>query len=142
MTNIILPLLDPLEHTDKAGRLYYKCPTLDETNSGDPDNGELREPCPKAEANLVSSLDKDGLHRPVIDLDYPHKYIPSTTDGHGHLYLDLQITWEVYEKLLIALEEARIIQPGFLKRSQERKATFVRPEWVTKPTKPLTKACE
>jgi hypothetical protein len=49
--------------------------------------GNLRFVAPR-EGNLVSSMVQPGFHRPVLDLDIPHMYVPSSTPGHGHLYLN------------------------------------------------------
>ncbi len=40
------------------------------------------------DANVVSShLVGSHKHAPILDLDFPHVYVPSTTDGHAHLTL-------------------------------------------------------
>lgn len=85
-----------------------------------------------ADANLISSLTEDGLHAPVLDLDLPHTYVPSSTPGHGHLYLDVEIPWDQYVALLAVLHDAGIIQTGFFYWSLRRQATFVRTPDVSK----------
>ena len=86
----------------------------------------------KEQANLVGSLCGDGLHRPVIDIDFPCRLVPSSTEGHFHLYVELSMHWEQYERLLVALAQAGIISAFYLKAAQIRGQTFVRPEWVKK----------
>lgn len=39
--------------------------------------------------NLVSSITDDGKQMPILDMDFPHKIIRSTTIGHSHLYIDV-----------------------------------------------------
>ena len=92
------------------------------------------------DANVVSShfggVNSD-LHRPVLDIDFPCAAIPSTTPGHYHLYLDKAISWETYEKLLVALAEAGIIEQGYANVSIERCHTAVRVPWIKKGTDTL-----
>src|SRR3989344_4402534 len=83
-------------------------------------------------ANLVSSLTENGLHAPVLDLDVPAYLIPSSTPGHSHLYIDVEIPWSVYRKLLRALARAGIIEDYFYKGALDREQTMVRPPWVKK----------
>jgi len=124
---------------DEAGRGYWRCPELDKRgDSAAPENipdTEQRDPAMKDEANLVSSLCFDGQHRPVLDFDIPARYVPSTTPGHGHLYIDVPMSWEKYEAVLIALRDAGVLETGYVGAACRRKATFVRPEWVKKESK-------
>lgn len=80
------------------------------------------------EAELVTSqslLDKD-MHYPVIDIDFMCHLEPSSTEGHFHFYINKQIPWDKYEKLLKVLAECEIIEPGYCGASTERKFTSVR----------------
>lgn len=86
----------------------------------------------ECEANVVSSEAEDGLHYPVIDIDFPAYVVPSSTPGHVHLYIEKGLPWAVYSKLLIALADAHIIQEGYLNACLQRHMTFVRLPWVTK----------
>ena len=85
------------------------------------------------DANLESSLNEDGTHSIVLDLDYDHEYRPSTTPGHGHLVIPAHLTWDQYKDLLDALYAAGVIQYGFYWSALRRGATFVRRAGVTKP---------
>lgn len=87
-------------------------------------------------ANLITSR-VDGFedkHRPVIDLDLPAKLIPSTTPGHFHLYIDKDMTWSEYDRLLSVMVEVGLVEPGYVEVSRERGYTGVRLPWVRKPT--------
>lgn len=95
------------------------------------ERGEVRTPIDQ-EANLVSSLTESGLHAPVLDLDVPAYLVPSTTPGHSHLYIDVEMPWPVYRRLLRALAAAGIIEEDFYKGSLDRGQTMVRPPWVRK----------
>ena len=76
-------------------------------------------------AILVSSLCEDGNHAPVLDIDFEAQLIPSSTQGHFHLYLDKKMSWHKYKQLLEALYEAGIIQRGYYESSLERGQTMV-----------------
>lgn len=101
-------------------------------DSNDPFFPEEREVVHVDAADVVSSETAHGHHFPVLDLDIPHHYEPSTTPGHGHLYLDVPLSWPDYRRLLLALEAAGILEPGYVGASIDRKATFVRLPWVKK----------
>lgn len=124
---------------DSVGRGYWRLDDLDRRKGSMSDHeaavidNEKRELATKDDANLLSSLCLSGFHRPVLDIDIPARYVPSSTEGHGHLYIDKALTWEQYEKLLTVLGEVGILEPGYVGAAIRRKATFVRPEWVKKP---------
>lgn len=103
----------------------YVAPSKDDS---DPE----RKRAPYEAANLVSSLTERGLHAPVLDLDFPARLVPSSTPGHFHLYLDVEMAWEVYEKLLGALAEAGVLESGYVHAMLGRGATYVRREGVLK----------
>lgn len=98
---------------------------------------EDRVRCSKEEANLVGSLCDDGLHRPVLDLDFPCRLVPSSTEGHFHLYLEVALETEPYLRLVRALAEAKVVSAFYAKAAEVRRQTFVRPEWVKKEPKEL-----
>ncbi len=60
------------------------------------------------------------LHRPVLDLDVPHRYVPSTTPGHAHLLIDAPMAWTVYAQMLRALAVGGVIQRGFALSAGQR----------------------
>lgn len=127
-----------MSDTDEFGRKFYFCEDLDRSVDSKSDTNawfKEQETADKDHANLVSSICADGMHRPVLDFDFPCRLIPSTTPGNGHLYIDKPMTWEAFEALLTALRDAGLLQPGFVKNSIKRKATFVRPPWIKKQPK-------
>ena len=87
-------------------------------------------------ANVISSvLYDDGdtkIHLPLIDLDIEHFYVGSSTEGHGHLYINKQLTHEQYGKLLYALREAELIGEGIIKQYERDGGTTLRIPGVTK----------
>lgn len=92
------------------------------------------------QANLVSSnVDgKEGMHMPCLDLDIPHEYIPSSTEGHGHLYLNVEVPEDKYFALLDLLEECKILEPGYVRASKAKGGTYLRPPGVKKKAKRKT----
>jgi hypothetical protein len=78
------------------------------------------------EPNLVSSRLENGKHAPAIDLDVPHEYVPSSTLGHGHLYINVELPWWKYRVLLWALKLCGIIEKGFYNSSVKRKQSMLR----------------
>lgn len=89
--------------------------------------------------SLVEYHDRNpdlGMHRPILDIDFPAQLIPSSTPGHFHLYLDKPMPWRTYAKLLRALAEAEIIEPGYARASEARKYTAVRLPWISKEDTP------
>lgn len=89
-----------------------------------------------ADAHIVLSEDPAaGLHRPVLDIDFPAALIPSSTPGHFHLYLDKPMGLATYEELLVALAAAGIIEDGYANVSLARGYTSARLPWVRKEAK-------
>lgn len=86
------------------------------------------------EAQVVTSQFNNplGLHRPILDIDFPAKLIESSTPGHYHLYLDKKLTWEQYERLINVLADVGIIEDGYRNASLDRGFTSVRLPWVKK----------
>lgn len=76
--------------------------------------------------NLISSRTDDGRHMPVLDLDVPARLVPSSTEGHTHLYLDVPMSRWRWTALMVALRLAGVIETGFLVWSLRRGGNFVR----------------
>ena len=93
---------------------------------------EKREQVSEERANVVSSLTTDGRHMPALDIDVPAHFLPSSTPGHGHLYIDVPMSWWRYRMLLRQLYKAGIIEKGFYDLAMSRRQTFVRRQGVTK----------
>lgn len=81
----------------------------------------------------------EGLHSPVLDIDIPAYLVPSSTNGHSHLYFDHLMTWRQYKRLLKALAKAGIVEKGYVKASIRRKHTAVRVPWLKKKPSPIAK---
>lgn len=123
------------------------------------------EPCELADANVITSLTLhegqefgERLHAPVIDVDLPEQqfwlkvlgsnglhglagmccvWVPSTTEGHGHLYVDELMSEAAMWFLLTALETHGLVEEGFVSASKMRGHTSVRLPWVKKEPAPV-----
>jgi len=91
------------------------------------------------EANLISSLTDEGTHMPIIDLDFPHHFEQSTTSGHSHLYIDVEMSRLRLFVLLWALYFAGVIELGHFVWTLRRGASFVRIPGVQKTKEENTK---
>lgn len=127
-----------LPHYQTQGRKAFKCPNLERFEPYNAHTGD-RNIQPETfqvsimEANLISSELESGLHKPVFDVDFPIRAVPSTTPGHFHLYLDgIEMEWPKYEALLRALAEAGVIEQGYYEASVSRGASYVRTPWQVK----------
>lgn len=87
---------------------------------------------PGMPANLISSKTVDGKQLPIIDLDFPHEYVPSTQAGHGHLYLNVPISNFRFLLLMTGLYLGKQIELGYYIWSLRRGGNFARPLGVEK----------
>lgn len=79
------------------------------------------------EGNIVASVCDDlYTHKPVIDLDFPCRLIPSSTPGHFHLYIDEEMSWEACLQMLEGLLNAGLIQQGWYDGAVAAKRMTVR----------------
>jgi len=131
-TSVVTPGADRTWN-DPMGRITMQLNQWNEFGKdGGGSAGEERIPCPPAYADVVTSTLPDGRHAPVLDLDLPHRLVPSTTEGHSHLYLDVAMSWRRYKRLLKALAKAGVLEPGFVEASLYRRHTAARMPWVRK----------
>lgn len=89
-------------------------------------------------ADVVSSKfrepdwDDSSRHMLVLDIDVPAALVPSSTPGHHHLFIQSEMSWDEYVRILDALAAARILEPGYVSASKARGFTAVRLPWVRK----------
>lgn len=67
-----------------------------------------------------------------VRIDVPHHYVPSTQEGHGHLYIDVELSNWAWFWLMVRLYRAGIIEQGYFAWGIRRWGNFVRREGVTK----------
>ena len=85
-----------------------------------------------SDAELIASLNAEGKHRPLLDIDFPATVIPSSTEGHCHLYIDKELEWKDYKKLLNVLADLGIIEHGYRGASLARGYSALRLPWIKK----------
>ena len=93
---------------------------------------------PEHEANLITSKVKSlygNRHAPVLDIDVPHKLVPSSTEGHAHLYIDVECDWSDYVAFLRAAVKIGLIEYGYAEASITKGFSAVRKPGVTKIVK-------
>ncbi|WWV91870.1 hypothetical protein GMYAFLOJ_CDS0040 [Microbacterium phage phiMiGM15] len=86
------------------------------------------------EANIVTSA-IEGLedrHLILIDLDVPAYLLPSSTEGHSHLYIDTKVTTVGLQKVLDALADVGVVERGYADASRARGYSALRLPWVKK----------
>jgi hypothetical protein len=72
------------------------------------------------------------MHAPVLDIDFPAELIPSSTPGHFHLYLDIELDPMEYDKLLTVLGEVHILEEGYVNAAKHRGYSAARLPWIKK----------
>lgn len=135
---------------DEYGRMvgWIEQEKLDNQNSGK-QGDPATNPVPLGQkANLILSRQHVSTpvedqtrwyHRPVLDIDFPARLVPSSTEGHFHLYLDgVLIPHDKFMYLLAALASCGIISEGYHKYSTDRGYTAVRMPGNFKPKFPET----
>jgi hypothetical protein len=73
-------------------------------------------------------------HMILLDLDYEAHLIPSTREGHYHLYLDVPdgVPQDKWEAFMTAAKEAGVIQEGYAESALKRGFACLRLPWVKK----------
>jgi hypothetical protein len=91
----------------------------------------------KADYNLESSLDEDGMHQPQLDIDLRSNWEanvrPSSTPGHYHISWEgLQLSWEDYSEVLLVLAKHGLVDSAWVDHSLGRGMTLLRAPHVKK----------
>lgn len=85
-------------------------------------------------ALVVGSSDDEGNHWPLIDIDFSAKLVPSSTEGHSHLYLEKAMSYDDYLLLIHTMHKVGLVGYGNYKALLERKEAHARLPWVRKVT--------
>lgn len=85
-------------------------------------------------------------HVVALDLDIPAYLVPSHTEGHSHLYIDVPggVAHDDYMELLGLLGRIGVIEPGYAEVSRVRGHTDLRLPWVAKEARlerPTPRCC-
>lgn len=78
------------------------------------------------------SLGTEPTHCIAIDIDRPAWFIPSSTPGHGHLYVDIEVGEEAYWQFLDACVAVGLVEAGYASASKARGMTTLRCPWIKK----------
>lgn len=78
------------------------------------------------QANLMSSRTTDGRQMPIIDLDYNFELVPSSTEGHYHLMLNVPMGRIRFTALMLVLWWTGVVEMGYAVWSIRRMGNFVR----------------
>lgn len=109
------------------------------------ESSEALEKCDRDVAEIVSSkianqalfnFPGESKHKILLDIDHNALLVPSSTEGHWHLYIDHTISWKKYCALLLALAEAGVIEDGYAQASIRREQTHLRVPWLSKSGHP------
>lgn len=119
---------------------YIEAGEFGDDDEGKPkgDGREITERLEDVEA--VSSLKSGYLNEPdgcrfhglLIDLDVPAWLVPSSTQGHGHLYVDLHLNEDKLWPFLEAAAEIGLVEEGYVRACKSRGMTSLRAPWVRK----------
>lgn len=86
--------------------------------------------CPLKESDsdpeLVCSDVGEGMHMPVIDIDFPIQAVPSATPGHFHLYINKEVEWDKYCDVIMAMCKAGLVQWQWFDTMRDRGFSAVR----------------
>jgi hypothetical protein len=121
------PLLPPF-NGQKLERVLRKIAFGDESyeNPGEISDAE--------NANAISSdiVGFPEYHLPVIDIDFPVYALPSSTEGHSHLYIDVPMHETTFFKLLDALVDIGLVEEGYAEGAKRRGHSDLRRPWIKK----------
>jgi hypothetical protein len=138
MPTIPVPSWAAIHDTIGERKMFRTLEPLQQNSEGDETGffeiGKL--PATHENATAVTSELPDGSHMPVIDLDLTCMLVPSTQEGHFHLYINKPMEWEKFVAILEALEAAGVVGPGYLRYTKKRGYATVRYPGVTKKSEP------
>ena len=107
-------LIDKFKTNDPMGRVTLNLKVWSTRGDyGLPTERHVAEVKAPVESNVISSMLPNGNHAPVLDIDIPHRLVPSSTTGHSHLFLDIELTPAEYGVLLQALVRAGVVEKGY-----------------------------
>ena len=90
------------------------------------------------EANIVTSkwyesrVGNVSMHKLFLDLDIEHLYVPSSTPGHGHLMINVDLDEKDLKELVALLVKLNVLSPGSLGQLVTRGANSLRLPWIKK----------
>lgn len=103
--------------------------------ASEPDKRLLKDNVALHEATAIGSKVQRTLpglsemHQIMLDLDSPHVYVASTTEGHAHLIFRKNVTWAEYVDFLDACVRVGILELGYRDAAYSRGETWLRVPW-------------
>lgn len=74
---------------------------------------------------ITSYLQRDGMHIPLLDLDFAADLRPSKTPGQYHLVLYKPMKWRKYKRLLRAMVRAGLIERDWYQLVKNRRQALL-----------------
>lgn len=74
----------------------------------------------------------DTLVEAVFQVIVPAKLVPSSTEGHFHLYLEMEMDWQDYLSLMRLMVGAGLLEKEWVELSERRKMAMLRKPGVRK----------
>lgn len=102
----------------------------------DPEVVEAFSSCYRSDLELDPPRQRN--HALLLDLDVPAWLLPSSTGGHGHLYVDLEIPEDKLWRFLDAAADIGLVEEGYVSACKARGMTSLRPPWIEKGREPST----
>jgi hypothetical protein len=150
-------IVDPgLEDLLRSRRLFANVRWQDYTPDGQADREDVDELSIAEAASSQLALDTEK-HAIMFDIDVPATLdgqwfkaqvgddvfvwstqgmpawlIPSSTEGHSHLYVQCNLPWEVVSRILRQFTEAGVVERGYRQVSEKRGFTALRLPWIRK----------
>jgi hypothetical protein len=75
---------------------------------------------------------------PRFDINTHIRWVPSTTEGHHHVYVEWAVEWDPYLAALKVLANEGVVEHGYARAAEARGQTFVRMPHVKRPPRPTT----
>lgn len=91
-----------------------------------------------AHRSTVDNPPETRYHALLLDIDCPAWLLPSSTGGHGHLYVDLEIPDDKLWTFLDAAADIGLVEEGYVSACKARGMTSLRPPWIVKGEEPST----
>jgi hypothetical protein len=76
--------------------------------------------------------DEELLAEATFRLRCPATLVPSSTEEHCHLYLETEIGWQAYLRLMRVMADADLLEPGWVDMSERRKMAMLRRPGIKK----------
>lgn len=100
------------------------------------ERGTSHSPARGAEV-VASTIVGTRKHTLMLDIDVPATLLPSSTEGHAHLYIDVEMSWRKYRRVVKALAKAGIVEPAYYRASASRRHTALRLPGIGKTRDPV-----